>query len=59
MAKRGEFFKKNRPIYDDLPQADLKEKQKHSAVMKLKYEQRHKTQFMRGKWFLDGIEFNG
>lgn len=59
IAKRGDFFTKNRPIYDDLPQADLREKQKHAAVMREKYNQHHKTQFVRGRWYLDGIEYKG
>ena len=59
MAKRGEFFTKGFPIYDDLPAVDLLEKKKHAAVIKVKYEQKHKTQFIRGKWYLNGEVYNG
>lgn len=59
MSKRGDFYKKGRPIFDDLPAVDLVEKQKHSAFMKRMYELKHKTQFIRGKWFLDGVVYNG
>ena len=59
MSKRGDFFKKDRPIFDDLPKADLEAKQKHAAVMKQFHDQDRKTQFIRGKWFLDGVEYKG
>lgn len=32
MSKRGDFFKKNLPIYDDIPAADLVEKLKYSRL---------------------------
>ena len=59
MAKRSEFFTKGYPIYDDLPVVDLEEKKKHATVMKEKYELRQKTQFIRGKWYLNGEVYNG
>lgn len=59
MTRRGEFFTKGHPIYDDLPFVDLEEKKKHAAAMKVRYDQHQKTQFIRGKWYLNGVVYNG
>lgn len=59
MGRRQQFFLKGHPIYDDLPSSDLDEKKKHSVVMKEKWANKQKTQFIRGKWYLNGQVYNG
>ena len=59
MGKRAQFFIKGNPIYDDLPFNDLEEKKKHADAMQEKWSAKHKTQFVRGKWYLDGVVYNG
>ena len=58
-GKRGEFFTKGIPLYEDLPAADLEEKKKHSAAIKDLYDAKHKVAFVRGHWYVDGNVFNG
>lgn len=58
-TKRRAFFDKGTPIYEDLPAIDLIEKKKHAAEIKVLHQQKHKVAFLRGKWFVDGAEFNG
>ena len=60
MSRREDFFKAGFPLFDDLPAADLTEKKKHAAVMKLKWAAGQKNQlFARGKWYLNGTVYNG
>ena len=57
MAKRGEFFKKGFPIYDDLPASDLAEKKKYADIMKTKFEAGQTTKFVRGEWYVNGLVY--
>ena len=59
MAKREEFFKKQLPIYDDLPAADLVEKKKYADIMKEKWSAKKKVRFVRGHWEVDDVVYKG
>ena len=58
-SKRGDFFRANIPLYEDLPKVDLVEKQKHAEKIKQLYTAKHKVAFIRGKWWVDGEVYNG
>lgn len=59
LNRRKDFFKADVPLFEDLPPSDLVEKNKYAAVMKLKYQQKKKVSFFRGKWHVDDVEYNG
>ena len=59
MSKRKEFFNAGFPVYDDLPAADLAEKKKHADAMQTAWDNKQKTQFKRGKWYLNDKVFDG
>lgn len=59
LNKRKAFFDAKIPLYEDLPASDLVEKKKWAGAMKVKFQQKKKVSFMRGKWHVDGVEYNG
>ena len=58
-SQRKKFFEQNIPLYEDMPEADLAEKKKHAAAIQLLYQADKKVAFVRGKWHVNGVEFNG
>ena len=58
MSKRKEMFAAGFPMFNDLPKQDLEEKLKHSEVMKRNFLNK-KVQFIRGKWYIDGVVYKG
>ena len=59
MSKRKEMFAAGFPMFNDLPKQDLEEKLKHSEVMKRHFLNKKKVQFIRGRWFVDGMVYKG
>lgn len=59
MLKRKDMFSAGFPMFNDLPKQDLEQKLKYSAVMKEKFQNKHKVIFSRGAWFVDGVMYKG
>lgn len=59
LSKRKEFFNADIPIYEDLPQADLKEKLRFAKEMKKFYNAKRKVSFHHGHWYVDGNVYTG
>ena len=59
LTQRKKFHQAGYMIFEDIPKADLDEKQKHAEIMQEKYNAGRKVMFARGQWFVDGRAFTG